>query len=255
MIRSVSFDDPPVKEVALGRTFLQREDFLIPYYGAFWAQLRDGFPKVEHASPIVEPSDNLTDGLFLPRVWLVSADSTNLVQLQQNRFHYNWRQTEEKKTYVRFPAIQKECIEVWERLEKFVLETTGQPLIPLNAELTYTNFIEVAGAKNAFEVAEQALWDSLWARHSRFLSAPKAFSHNYTFELPENRGTLQVSAVAAKRKDANSEALKLEFTVKGACPSDKSFEEWSTLAHDFLVEAFKDMTKPSMHKQWKLRED
>lgn len=33
----VSFDAPPIKEVVLGRTFLRRDDFLIPYYGAFQA--------------------------------------------------------------------------------------------------------------------------------------------------------------------------------------------------------------------------
>lgn len=252
----ISFDDPPIKEVALGRTFLPREDFLIPYYGAFWAQLRDRFPKAEHADPIVDPSSEIfNNGMFLPRVWLISEDSTRLVQLQQNRFHYNWRQTDEKKTYIRYPAIQRECLDIWQRFEKFVLETTGQPLQPLNAELTYTNFIEVAGVSSAFEIAEETLRDASWASQNRFLSAPKAFTHNYTFDLPDKNGTLQVTAVAAKRKDSKSEALKLELTVKGKCQNDKSFEDWSSEAHDFLVQAFKDLTKPSMHQQWKLREE
>lgn len=254
MNKYISFDDPPIKEVALGRTFLPREDFLIPYYGAFWARLRERFPKTEHAAPIVDPSDPLTEGTFLPRVWLISADSTTLVQLQQSRYHLNWRQTEEKKDYVRFPAIQSECIDIWQKFEKFVLEVTGQPLQPLNAELTYTNFIEVDGAVSAFEVAEEALSDWCWESRKRFLTAPKAFNHNYTFGLPDGNSALNVAAVAAKRKGSSSEALKLELTVKGKCQNDDSFEEWSNGAHDFLVQAFKDLTKPSMHKKWKLQE-
>lgn len=253
--KRISFDDPPIKEVALGRTFLPRDDFLIPYYGAFWTQLRDRFPKAEHAPPIVDPSETFNDGMFLPRVWLISEDSSTLVQLQQNRYHYNWRQTEDKKTYVRFPVIQQECLEIWRKFENFVMEATGQALQPLSAELTYTNFIEVAGASNSFEIAEETLRDSGWASHDRFLSAPKAFAHNYTFSLPGDSGTLQVAAVAAKRKDGKSEALKLELTVKGKCSNDESFEDWSAGAHDFLVQAFKDLTKPSMHQQWKLREE
>lgn len=255
VINRISFDDPPIKEVALGRTFLPREDFLIPYYGMFWAQLRDRFPKAEHAPPILEPADVLNESAFLPRVWFTAKDLATLVQLQQNRFHYNWRQTDEKRVYVRFPAIQSACIELWGTFDKFVLEVTGQALQPLNAELTYTNIIDVAGAVSASEIAEEVLLDSCWGSRPRFLSAPKAFAHNYTFALPDDRGTLQVGVVAVKRKDHKSEALKLELTVKGKCSNDDSFEEWSNAAHDFLVRAFKDLTKPSMHQRWKLQEE
>jgi len=250
--KHISFDEAPIKEVALGRTFLPRADFLIPHYGAFWSQLRDRYPKVEHASPIVEPSDVLNESVFLPRVWLISDDSASLVQLQQNRLHLNWRQTERMNAYVRFPAIKKEFIDVWGKFEEFVLTTTGQPIQPVGAELTYTNFIEVVGATSANEIAQEALLDWGWAKQERFLSPPKAFAHNYTFGLPNGNDSLNVAIAAVRRKDSNSEALKLELTVKGKCQSDGSFEEWSNGAHDFLVQSFKDLTKPSMHQQWKL---
>lgn len=253
--KRISFDDPPIKEVALGRTFLPREDFLIPYYGAFWAELREKFPKAEHAAPIMDNLDVLSEASFLPRVWLISDDSNTLVQLQQNRYHYNWRQTELSKSYPRFPAIQRGCLDIWSKFELFVLQMTGQPLQPLNAELTYTNFIEIPGSSSAFDIAEQTLRDSTWATQNRFLGSPKAFAHNYTFNLPNSKSTLHVAAVAARRKDGTSEVLKFELTVKGKCSSDESFESWSTEAHDFLVQAFKDLTKPAMHKHWRLREE
>lgn len=254
MKSSISFDDPPIKEVVLGRTFLPREDFLIPYFGAFWAQVRDRFPKTEHAPPIVDPTDNMSEASFLPRVWLISTDSTRLIQLQQNRFHYNWRQTNDQNVYVRFPQIQKECLEIWHEFEAFVSTVTKQPLQPLKAELTYTNLIDIAGASTAIEIAEETLLDASWRSKKRFLPPPRAFAHNYTFELPAGKGDLNVVATAVKRKDTGSQALKLELTVKGACQNDASFEEWSSSAHDFLVQAFRDLTKPSMHKKWKLRE-
>lgn len=257
--KRITFGEPPITEVALGRIFLPRPDFLLPYFGAFWARVQHQFPKVEHAEPILEPTDKLNESLFLPRVWFIAKDSSTLVQLQQNRFHYNWRQTPEKPDYIRFPAIQKKCLEVWDEFKNFVLEVTGRPLQPLNAELTYINVIEAPGATSAFEIARAALRDHGWSNESRFLGVPKAFAHNYSFELPNNRGTLKVGAAAARRKSSaktektEGEVLRLELSVRGPCSDDESFEKWSSDAHDFLVTAFKDLTTPAMHKVWKER--
>lgn len=249
----ISFDDPPIHEVALGRTFLPREDFLIPYYGMFWDRLRERFPNTEHAAPIVEAAEILNEGLFLPRVWFTSADSTRLVQLQQNRLHYNWRRTDESQTYIRFPTIQAECIDVWEKFGQFVLEVTKQPVLPINAELTYTNLIDLDPSVSAHEIAVATLKDVCWTGGQRFLNAPKAFAHNYTFTLPGMDAALQVTAQAVKRKASNTEALKLELTVKGKCPNELPFKKWSDDAHSFLVQAFKDLTKTTMHEHWKLQ--
>lgn len=253
---AITFDDPPLNEVALGRTFLPRPDFLVPHFGAFWDQVRTQFPKVAHAAPIFGINDSPFDdgGMVLPRVWLLSEDSTTLVQLQQNRFHFNWRQTNEKKTYIRFPAIQAECLRLWAKFEEFIRQTTGQSLQPMSAELTYINFIAVDDVKSAFEIAEKTLQDSVWSLHPRFLPAPTGFAHNYSFDVPNGIGVLQVSTATAQRRDGGN-VFKLELTVRGKHSDELSFEEWSTRAHDFLVAAFKDLTKPEMHSAWKLREE
>jgi uncharacterized protein (TIGR04255 family) len=252
---AITFDDPPLNEVALGRIFLPRPDFLVPHFGAFWDQVRGQFPRVAHAAPIIGLNEHFGDdgAVILPRVWLLSGDSTTLVQLQQNRFHYNWRQTPERKTYVRFPAIRDECVRLWKMFEEFVLQMTGQPLQPMSAELTYINFVGIPDVNSAFEIAEKTLQDSVWSHHSRFLPAPTGFTHNYSFDIPSGIGVLQVSTATAQRKDG-ANVLKLELTVRGKHSEGVSFEQWSIEAHDFLVAAFKDLTKPEMHAAWKLRE-
>lgn len=251
----ITFDEPPIREVALGRTFLSRPDFLIPYFGVFWARIRDRYPTAQHAQPIIDPS-TVDEAAFSPRILFVTSDSRSLVQLQQNRFHYNWRQTDVPVEYVRFPAIKNECASLWREFDAFVLEMTGRPLQPLKAELTYTNFVDATDGATSFNLAELALHDSCWSEHGRFLKAPKAFSHNYVFDLPDGKSSLQASVTAVHRKGANNEkveALKIELTVRGPCGSEDSFEEWSDGAHDFLVNAFKDLTTPEMHRRWKLR--
>lgn len=190
----ITFDDPPVREVALGRTFLARPDFLLPYFGDFWSRIKGRYPTTEQSLPIVDPAEEITDlAAFSPRVFFVAPGSRSLMQLQQNRFHYNWRQGDVPAEYVRFPAIQTECLALWRELESYVLEVTKKPLQPQKAELTYTNFVEATAGENSFQLAELALHDSCWATHGRFLEAPKAFAHNYVFDVPDSKSTLQVS--------------------------------------------------------------
>jgi len=252
----MTFDEPPLNEVALGRTFLPRPDFLVPYFGAFWERIRDQLPSAAHAGPIIEQNETPFDesGVLLPRVWFLSSDSTKLLQLQQNRFHYNWRQTPENQTYVRFPTIQREALGLWEKFEQFILEVTKQPLQPVSNELTYTNFIPSEAGMNSFALAEVSLRDPVWSRHDRFLDAPTVFGHTYNFVVPNELGILQVSTGSAKKREGDV-GLKLELTVRGKHSDAKPFKQWSSEAHDFLVAAFKDLTTPLMHGKWKLRED
>jgi uncharacterized protein (TIGR04255 family) len=253
----ITFDDPPIQEVALGRTFLPREDFVIPYFGAFWATIRDQFPKAQHAAPILDPSDFMSnDQMPLPRVWFVADDDATLVQLQQNRFHFNWRRVsaEDRRSYPRFPAVQRQFLNAWELFEKFVQAETGIPLQPVFGELSYTNHIFLADPKaTAFDIAEQTLSNSVWQRPVGILKCPRGYASNYQFTLPTG-DTLQIGIAAAKRAGSSSELLKLELTVRGKCSNDKAFDSWSAEAHNVIVQSFKELTNPEIHKHWKLRE-
>ncbi len=141
----VTFADPPVNEVALGRTFLPRPDFLLPYYGVFWERVRSKFPKAEQAPPLFDPAVSVDPSFLLPRVWFIAEDGATLLQLQQDRMHFNWRQTDEAKAYVRFSRVQEEFLREWGEFEKCVPEATEQPLQPTGAELSYINFISIEG--------------------------------------------------------------------------------------------------------------
>lgn len=253
---TITFDDPPLNEVALGTVFLPRPDFLIPYFGAFWDLVKGEFPKVSHAPPILGESEPMVDllGVPLPRVWLLSDNLAYLVQLQQNRFHYNWRRAADDVGYPRFPAVQKEFTRLWNLFQDFVGERTGQPLQSMRSELTYINLIDIRPDESPFSAAQRVLGDPAWTDGGRFLPRPAAFSHSYTFDVPDGVGLLDVTTMSVMKRDGGM-ALKLELTVRGKQDDAVSFDEWSYKAHDFLVAAFKDLTAPAMHQVWKLRGD
>lgn len=250
---NVDFEAPPITEVVLGRTFLPRPDFLVPHFGSFWEKWRAQFPKVEHAQPIFSAAPFSEEGFILPRVWLISEDSTRLMQLQQDRFHFNWRQTDKQEQYVRFPVILKECMHAWSSFDEFVKQATGHGLSPTIGELTYINFLPAEEGVSATALMQEAMRDFKFAEGQRRLPMPSAVNLQTTYVVPELRGTFRVSAVSAKRKKPESDGLRLELTISGKCGGDDNFERWAQQAHDFLVAGFVDLTTPEMRAKWKQR--
>jgi uncharacterized protein (TIGR04255 family) len=253
---SITFTDPPLNEVSIGRTFLPRPDFLVPHFGAFWERIRSEFPKVDHAAPILTQGEDAIDlgQYMLPRVWFLSDDSARLLQLQQNRFHYNWRQTPDLATYVRFPAIQQVAIRLWDEFSTYVEKETAQPLVPLVNELTYTNLIDAEEDESGFDIGRRTLRNIGWSHANSFLPHPSQLSQGYTFGAPGDVGELVVAIVTGLRPDKRP-VMKFDLTVRGKAPKGVGLEEWSRLAHDYLVAAFRDLTTPLMHAKWGLKED
>jgi uncharacterized protein (TIGR04255 family) len=251
----ITFGKPPVNEVVLGRHFLQRPDFVAPYFGTFWSKIRERFPKVEQTQPVFSPQEIvfLDPGNVQPRVWYVSADQAMLVQLQQNRFYYNWRQRPAGVQYGRFPALLSESLEIWEVLNEVAVELTGRPFQTTGGEITYVNFIEIKDASPT-EIAQQSLCDFFWNKNERFLPPPSGFSRMLNFPLPEAKGVLDVQLGIAKNVQTGNDAIRLELNAHATLVEGESYEDWINVAHDFLVAAFKDLTSSQMHKSWELQE-
>jgi uncharacterized protein (TIGR04255 family) len=254
----VTFDAPPLNEVSLGRVFLPRPDLLVPHYGAFWERVRADFPNLAHAPLIAEAGEQLLfdERGLIPRLWFISRDSSRLIQLQQNRFHYNWRRTPESSEYIRFPAIQEMALKLWELFGAFVRDETRTELVPVSNELTYSNVVEAVDGQSAVSLADAVLRDSMWHKHQRYLDAPVQFNQTCAFTIPGDVGELTVQAVTGSFNTNGRPLLKIDLTARSKKPqvAEASFQKWSDDAHDFLVAAFKDITAPAMHAEWQLRE-
>ena len=252
----ITFGAPPLDEVTIGRQFLHRSDFLIPHFGTFWEKVRGQLPKVAHAAPIVEANgaSAVEEFALMPRVWLLSADETRLVQLQQDRFHYNWRRRGERATYIRFDSVLAEGLSYWNTLDALFKDETGKGLQATRAELTYVNFLEIEGVSSTIEIMERSLKDFAWNSKNRHLQSPKGAVHNVSFDVPSIGGLLIVNAATATRGSSKVKGVKLDLTVRGKCDDQQSFEDWARQAHDFLVAAFVDLTTAEMHKIWRMEE-
>ncbi|WP_343620129.1 TIGR04255 family protein [Ralstonia sp.] len=252
---NITFDSPPINEVVMGVRFLPREDFLVPYFGSFWEQVKEQFPKPAHAPVYVEGNESpqTDEGYVLPRVWLQSEDGATLLQLQQNCFLFNWREvTGLDQGYIRYSQIRAEFLRLWKLFSSFVEQQTGQPLVPTSFELSYVNFIPCVNGQDTFDLAKK-VFRSFAVPFDASHVGRRGFQLQYNESLDGEAGDLTVIYGSGIRPD-KVQGVKFDLSVRKKQVSESSFDDWVELAHSTILVAFKELTTSEMHVAWKMRE-
>jgi uncharacterized protein (TIGR04255 family) len=131
MLQRVRFERPPVVEVVCGVLFGALAGLRTAHVGVFWEQIRQEFPSVDEAPPLapvietqdLSPSLEIAVGLVppLPRTWFQTADGHRLVQLQRDRFVYNWRRkSPDDGDYPSYDVVIVEFERLWSAFGEFV---------------------------------------------------------------------------------------------------------------------------------------
>jgi len=243
---TISFSAPPINEVVVGKTFQPLSQFLIPYYGRFWELVQDDFPVCEHAPPLLDAgSQPLFDptGVVLPRVWFVSEDKTRLLQVQGDRFHCNWRQTDEKQAYARFETIYAEYQKYVDLFRTFLLGQVKAELVTQRCDLTYINVFR--------QGREWETWGDLSGLFKN-LKLPAdiaagniqgAFTH-LQYGMTDGAGKVVVSVASAKMSTTGEDIIRMELTASSSIPRpDIAWENaWFKKAHEAIIQSFCDLT-------------
>lgn len=239
----------------MGVSFLPRADFLVPHFGSFWEKVRDQFPNASHAPPVIEQEEGqVEDGYFLPRIWLASKDNATLLQLQQNRFHFNWREVEgQGNKYIRYTNIRDEFLRLWKLFSEFVVKETGLPLQPTGFEITYVNFIEAGEQKDPLSFAKKIFRSISFPLEGANLGKSGGFQYQYHARLSKEVGDLAVVYGSAARN--KKLGIKLDLTVRNKQVGSENFESWVEEAHKVILAAFKEITTSEMHRVWQMREE
>lgn len=254
-----SYRKPPIDEVVSGMRFLIPSDLRITHIGLLWNKFRKDYPNTQHALPIAMtkgeiPVESVT-GLPLPRVWFINEKDDQLIQFQSDRFYYNWRRR--KDEYPRYQHVIKNFEHVLNTIMDFFNEFALGPFKPLEYELTYINHIPQGQGWDSVKDLKGVFRDFNWnATAHSFLQDPSAVSWQSAFELPENKGRLNVGLRMATRTTDKVPLLVLELRTIGIGESSTggAFREWFDLAHEWIVRGFTDLTTPSIQKIWE-RED
>lgn len=263
----VDFARPPVAETILSVQFVELRELSIAHFGLFWADVRSRYPRHEvkpPLTPIVEDFSGLPgpeSGFGIQfgnepdaRCWFIDETSTQLIQVQRDRFIRNWRKQHlDDEEYPRYDALRPRFADDWARFVAFLeREGLGRPDVN-QCEVTYINHIERGLG-----------WDSLGEAHKVFsilrthrepreiLPDPEAIVFNARYVMPRHRGRLHVAAQPAVRRIDGKQILQLTLTARGK-PDSSSPEDilaWFDEGHDWIVHGFVDVTTPAMHEIW-----
>lgn len=271
----VNFDRPPVAEVALTVQFAQDVADL-DVFAQFASAVKDELP-VRETQPVLLPMSE-TFGVLplappvlrfdppftsLPRTWFLSADQSELVQLQSDRLSFNWRRTtDDMAPYPRYSALRKKLARYLTILERSVTNA-GQSLSDINmCEVSYVNPIE-AGKQldGSHSDLSQILRLVRSSRKGRVLGKPEDAQLQARWRIPgdqlatsrqEPAGRLYLSATPGFKPPDNVPIYMVNLVgrVMPSSPTRRAANVALDVAHRWVVLGFEDITTDRMHDAW-----
>jgi uncharacterized protein (TIGR04255 family) len=259
------YKSPPVIEVAIGVQFAPLDHFCSAHTGLFWDRIRQLYPRVEEQAPlahIVEPLETEFVELPMPvvlprppqpRMWFLSESGTSLVQVQQDRFHVNWRKLESEEDYPRYPHVKERFFKAWREFCRFLAdEHLTTPEID-QCELTYVNFIPRGEGWNDVRDLEKVFTTFVWNTKEEFLPPPENVGWSMQFRMPDRSGRLHTDVHRVLTMPRKREAIRFALTARG-CPAEKEeehLEQWFDVSRKWIVRGFCDLTGRLTDELWR----
>jgi uncharacterized protein (TIGR04255 family) len=263
------FDNPPIDEVAIGVQFHP-----IPLYGSellgqFRETVQDEYPgyvEQPRLEPVIEsltetsasPTPPFSVSISQPpgsaavRSWLVSADDSELLQIQDSMFTLNWRRRDSE--YPRFETLLERFESTFGKF-KTLLTTRGIQMPQLRQiEVAYINWI-----------TDMPMYEFLKSAHETGISEEEfpddqAWQARYT--LKENGSPLArllVQCVPGLRiQEPNpGRGSQLGLTFRAPLPpgnvSDARLMHLIETGRIDIVNSFKALTTERGHARWQIK--
>lgn len=238
----LKMSNPPINEVVFGVIYPAGTVSVVDV-GLYWEQLRADFPLVSEHEPIIDLPANIASPFVAPRTWLQSAEGSRLIQLQSDRFHYNWRQLDGNEEYPSYAQLKPDFL----RSHSAFIEmkrNSGFAVSPIRFELTYTNIFDKRTGWSS--PSDFGRFVKLFTASSFLDAQLDAAGANLKYSWP-NIGSFYVSLKQGVKQDRTPIGA-FELTFKSNDCSD--IEHWFDSAHDSVISAFKALTTEEAHKVW-----
>jgi uncharacterized protein (TIGR04255 family) len=224
------FANPPLVERAVTVAF-EPLDLTIGDYGLFWASLKEEFPQSEAAGPIPlqleqydgfrppQPQIQLVDEGTLPRALFRNSSRGELIQIQPDRFSFNWIKAGEEDRYPHSEAVLRRFFDLLGTFVDFADRRGLAQINPVQCEITNVNLIPLADVGESFVdfATLVRLPDLLVPRNLLTLESQMSGAK---FLITEDDGTVigRVHCVGqpSLRVPTNDLAFRLDITARGA---------------------------------------
>jgi uncharacterized protein (TIGR04255 family) len=263
-----SFKTPPVTEVVLGVSFRAIAGLSVPYLGQLWREnFAEHFPSIEEQPPYVPPVERFDPGgmmpnislefqaVTIPRLWFLTRDGDELLQVQRNWFACNWRKVTPGAAYDRYPP-RRAAFEKWfTTLSDFVRHNDLGEIAPVQCEVTYVNHILSNSAWQNLGQLDRVV-KFVNRVKGDFLREPDQVRVNAQYIISnasdEPIGRLHLDAQPAFRTEDRKPMFVLNLTARGKPEGDdlNGILAFLDRGRQWIVEAFVDMTTEEMQKEW-----
>lgn len=267
----IDFARPPVTEVAISTSFRPIATPLL-WAGRFRDAVRDSFPRYEEQPPYRAPVEQF-DAPFVPeftftagpppvpRLWLLSEDGDELLQLQRDWFACNWRKVAPSAEYGRWDS-RWAAFEQWFKLFEETTAAESGGIDHIQCEVTYVNHIESNGEWQHHGQLSQVLTIAGVPRDTQLPDDEQilveaegvAVSARYLIRDDEGAaiGRLHISTGEAFRMEDHKPVIQLTLTARGR-PEGKDFDgvrRFAERAHSWIVAGFCAITTDRMQTTW-----
>jgi uncharacterized protein (TIGR04255 family) len=273
------FRKPPVVEVVLGTQFQQLSEMHVAHLGLVWERFRDRFPQVvqqptlphaierkgARASDAMPTISMMSAADQVPRLWMISEDNTELVQLQSDRFMRNWRRYHDQD--IEYPTYDEHnrpaFVKDFDAFHRFAEDHGWGALAVDQCEVTYVNHIHTGRVWSEFSQLDRVFrgWSSSYpalagapadliscrVRHEVVDAEGKFVGHLFV-EIHSTYSTRPFGAPPSEPLPI----LQLQLTVRGR-PLGEATEgvmRFMDFAHTTIVNSFAEITTPEMHDVW-----
>ena len=251
--KELRFKKPPLNEIVFQVAFPEIQGFGPTHIGLFWSEFRDTFPTIESAPRIGLPGAfNIRSGV-LPdnRVWLVHKDNSQVIQIQDDRFMFNWRETGESDSYPGFDVLYPMFKTFFAQFVKFLEVENFRPKILTGFELQYINHI-YQGVWDEWDDAGKVFPAFNWAGNPKKMPPAKGFRHFVQCDRPNGLGELAVTIDSRTHKQSSEPLINFEIKVTAHQRELEldSLDDIFLPAHDELVDTLSSMTSHAVQKTW-----
>jgi len=264
-----TYAKPPMVETVIGVQFPEISGFRAAHFGLYWDTIRKDFPTATD-QPRLEPNRERFPRLpAIPvprfqimqrtpadRVWFTAESAAELIQLQPDRFLFNWRRRGRNGEYPTYKSNSETFFKEFARFREFCIAQKLDEPVPELCEVTYVNHIEPEEDESAIDLAGKVFSGLRWKTSEGFLPTPESLTFNRAFVIAHNEkpiGRLYAEASIAMRRQGPGprEFVLFNLTARVIHRAD----EWQELAdsvqhaHDWVVRGFADLTDPQIQKE------
>ncbi len=228
------------------------------HIGSFWERIREDYPRVEdHETlppqvtyPDTSPTLAMTLSNTLPprRAWLLSEDSTCLVQIQHDRLVHNWRNR--GAPYLHFEPHLEKFHRIYEHLilalDNFGLSRPGLT----HVEVAYINLVEATSLNVVLPQVPRILLSNTRLVGPYTVQEQLAIRYP-VFDSFGQVGSLSVEASPLDTEPTTQFRLALVFHGRTSVQDLPDLIPLILRGREAIVETFTELTSEALHRQWR----